>query len=77
MQIIILQGYMMHTIKLQVQDTIYAHIMFFLKNLNSKELQIIEDKKVQKNEESKELQAFSNHSANLIDEWRDDSEDAL
>lgn len=68
---------MMHTIKLQVQDTIYAHIMFFLKNLNSKELQIIEDKKVQKNEESKELQAFSNHSANLVDEWRDDSEDAV
>ncbi len=67
----------MHTIKLQVQDTIYAHIMFFLKNLNSKELQIIEDKKVQKNEESRELQTFSNHSANLIDEWKDDSEDSI
>jgi hypothetical protein len=34
----------MHTIKLNVQDSIYSHVMFFLKNLNSKELEIIEDK---------------------------------
>lgn len=37
----------MHTIKLQVQDTIYDHIMFLLKNLNTRELQIIEDKATQ------------------------------
>lgn len=67
----------MHTIKLQVQDTIYSHIMFFLKNLSSKELQIIEDKEIQKYEESKDIQAFSNHSANLVNEWRDDSEDEV
>lgn len=66
----------MHTIKLQVQDTIYSHIMFFLKNLNSKELQIIEDKEI-RDEESREVKAFSNHSANLVDEWKDDSEDAI
>ena len=67
----------MHTIKLQVQDTIYSHIMFFLKNLNSKELQIIEDKEIQTDEEAKELQAFSKHSANLVNEWRDNSEDEV
>ena len=33
----------MHTIKLQIQDSIYDHIMFLLKNLNTKELKIIED----------------------------------
>ncbi|MBU0721337.1 hypothetical protein KJ877_08340 [bacterium] len=67
----------MHTIKLQVEDTIYSHIMFFLKNLNSKELQIIEDKEILQDEENKELQAFSNHSANLVNEWKDDSEDEV
>jgi hypothetical protein len=51
--------------------------MFFLKNLNSKELQIIEDKEIQKDEDIKELKAFSNHSANLVDEWRDESEDIV
>ena len=34
----------MHTIKLNVQDSIYTHIMFLLNSLNSKELEIIEDK---------------------------------
>jgi len=35
----------MHTIKLNVQDSIYSHIMFLLNNLNTKDLEIIEDKK--------------------------------
>jgi len=34
----------MHTIKLNVQDSIYEHIMFLLNSLNSKGLEIIEDK---------------------------------
>jgi hypothetical protein len=34
----------MHTIKLQVQDSIYSHIMFFLQNLNTKELEVVEDR---------------------------------
>ncbi|MGD9655018.1 MAG: hypothetical protein AB7U44_07465 [Sulfuricurvum sp.] len=67
----------MHTIKLQVQDAVYSHIMFFLKSLNSQELRILEDKEIKNENEAKELQALSNHSANLIDEWKDDSEDAL
>lgn len=70
----------MHTIKLQVQDTIYDHIIFLLKNLNTKELKIIEDHKVDTvdaTEKFLEIQAFSNHSANLIDEWKDNSEDDI
>ncbi len=34
----------MHTVKLNIQDNIYSHIMFLLKSLNTKELEIIEDK---------------------------------
>jgi hypothetical protein len=67
----------MHTIKLQVQDTIYDHIMFLLKNLNTKELEIIEDKKIDLVENFSDIQAFSNHSANLIEEWKDSSEDDI
>ena len=33
----------MHTIKLNVGDGIYGHVMFLLKNLKTKELEIIED----------------------------------
>ena len=38
----------MHTIKLNIQDNIYSHIMFLLKSLSSKELEIIEDNNVDK-----------------------------
>ncbi|MEA3354027.1 MAG: hypothetical protein U9Q33_09455 [Campylobacterota bacterium] len=34
----------MHTLKLNVQDNIYNHIMFLLNNINSKVLEIVEDK---------------------------------
>ena len=34
----------MRTIKLNIQDNIYNHIMFFLKSLNSKDIEIVNDK---------------------------------
>jgi len=36
----------MHSIKLSVQDNVYEHVMFLLKNLNTKDIEIIEDKVV-------------------------------
>ena len=36
----------MHTIKLNVQDSIYEHIMFLLNGISSKSLEIIEDKQI-------------------------------
>lgn len=33
----------MHTIKLNVQDNIYDHLMFLLNNLDTKECKIVED----------------------------------
>lgn len=35
----------MKTIKLNVSDNIYSHLMFFLKSLKSDELEIIEENK--------------------------------
>jgi hypothetical protein len=34
----------MHTVKLKIEDHIYAHIMFLLQNLNTKGLEIVEEK---------------------------------
>ena len=70
----------MHVIKLQVQDGIYNHIMFFLQNLNTKELKIIEDTTASHNgiiKNSLDITAFSNHSANLIEDWKDVQEDEI
>lgn len=33
----------MHTIKLNVGDNAYAHLMFLLRNLNTSEVQVVED----------------------------------
>jgi len=43
----------MHTIKLKIQDSIYSHIMYLLKNLNPQEIEIIEDKEVTHGEDIK------------------------
>ena len=69
----------MHTIKLQVHDSIYSHIMFLLKSLSTKELQIIEDKTISSDHSDHhvDLRSFSNHSANLIDDWKDAREDEI
>ncbi len=38
----------MHTIKLNVGDSAYAHLMFLLKNLNTSEIQVVEDRAEEK-----------------------------
>jgi len=70
----------MHTIKLEIKDSIYDHIMFLLKNLNSKELKIIEDKKMNdygSQDNDRDIYAFSNHAANTIEEWHNTDEDEI
>ena len=33
----------MHSIKLNVKDSLYTHIMYLLKNLNPQEIEVVED----------------------------------
>ena len=65
----------MHTIKLQIQDSIYDHVMFLLKNLNTKELKIIEDSVSKRKDD--EVMVYSNHTASTIEDWYDESEDEV
>lgn len=70
----------MHTIKLEMGENVYSHIMFLLKNLNSSELKIIEESTTTKElhqVDELETKMFSNHSANLIEDWQDVSEDEV
>ena len=66
----------MHTIKLNIRDNAYEHILYILSNLGKDKVEIVEDYLVSTtiNEES-EISAYSNHSANLIDEWKDTDEE--
>jgi len=57
----------MHTVQLKLDDSIYDNVMFLLNNLkiNLKGMEI------------KEIEKFSNHSSNLVEEWKDLNEDTV
>lgn len=69
----------MHTIKLNVDDTVLDKVIYFLQSLPKNKVFIVEKKKVNDCvvEDSSEVKAYSNHSANLIEEWMDSSEDEV
>ena len=62
----------MHTVKLKINDDIYNHIMFFLKSLDNNKIKILEEKKQKtvSKDDNEDTKLFSNHSANLIEDWQ-------
>ncbi|MCT7534265.1 hypothetical protein N5T95_01865 [Aliarcobacter cryaerophilus] len=69
----------MHTVKLKINDDIYNHIMFFLKSLDNNKIKILEEKKQKtvSKDDNEDTKLFSNHSANLIEDWQDIEEDNI
>ena len=72
----------MQTIQFKVENNYIEIVLNFLNTLNSLKLDVIKDISIinsdkQNIEEFKELNAFSNHSANLIEEWKDSDEDSV
>ena len=72
----------MHTVKLHIEDKVFDKVIYFLQNLPKNEVSIVEentnDSSIQDiNNDNLETKAFSNHSANLIEEWKDFSEDDI
>jgi hypothetical protein len=69
----------MHTVKLKINDDIYNHIMFFLKSLDNNKIKILEEKKqkIVSKDDNEDTKLFSNHSANLIEDWQDLGKDNI
>ena len=69
----------MHTVKLEINDDIYNHIMFFLKSLDNNKIKILEEKKQKtvSKDDNEDTKLFSNHSVNLIEDWQDLKEDDI
>ena len=67
----------MHTIKLNVTDNVYNHLIFLLKNINPEELEIIEDKVVTKSTKDLIKEHFDSQNIELFKEienpllWQD------
>ena len=74
----------MQTIQFKVDNNYIETILSLLKSLNSLNLNVIQDLSIIDNHryqnianEQEELKSFSNHTANLIEEWKDEDEDKL
>jgi len=70
----------MHTVKLQIEDSVFDKVIYFLKNLPQNEVHIIDEDKttlLEIEDEKSDINAYANHSANTIDEWKEDSEDTI
>ena len=67
----------MHTIKLNVTDNVYNHLIFLLKNINPEELEIIEDKVITKSTKDLIKEHFNSQNIELSKEienpllWQD------
>ena len=71
----------MHTIKLNVTDNVYNHLIFLLKNINPEELEIIEDKVITKSTKDLIKEHFNSQNIELFKEienpllWQDKQRD--
>ena len=68
----------MHSIRLNIQDSVLDKVLYFLQNLPKNEVMIIEDIVTNTqnmiDNDSADIKAFSSHSANLIEEWQDEDD---
>jgi len=70
----------MHSIRLEIDDSVFDKVIYFLKNLPKDEVKIVEDIKNRNSKGSEtesEIRAFSNHTANLIEDWKESGEDEI
>ena len=72
----------MKTIQFQVDNKYIDIVLNLLNSLNGLKFNVIKNVSIvnsspskQDTEESEELMAFSHHTVNLIEEWRDNDED--
>jgi hypothetical protein len=66
----------MHSIKLEIKDSVFDKIIYFLQKPLKNEVKIVKNVK-NSDEDKSDIKAFSNHSANLIEEWKVPLEDEI
>ena len=70
----------MHSIRLEIEDSVFEKVIYFLQHLPENEVKIVEDINKTGSKSTKsdsDVKAYSNHSANLIEEWKESEEDEI
>lgn len=66
----------MHTVKIEISEQAFEKVMYLLKSLPKKDVKIISKKNTNKSKNA-DIKMLANHSANLIEDWKDASEDEI
>ena len=64
----------MHTVKLNINDNIYSHVMFLLKSLNPQDIEILKDESISSNVENIDYETWT-QSEISSKSFDDDEED--
>lgn len=67
----------MHTVKLEISEQAFEKVMYLLKSLPKRDVRIIKNDNRYSTFDALETKAYSNHSANLVEEWKDPAEDEI
>ena len=69
----------MHSIRLEIEDSVFDKVIYFLQNLPKDEVKIVEGLKSDGKTHISDLdiKAYTSHSANLIEDWKEDGEDEI
>ena len=68
----------MHSIRLEIEDSVFEKVIYFLQHLPENEVKIVEETDAiypKNTKPDSDVKAYSNHSANLIEEWKESEEE--
>lgn len=66
----------MHTVKLEISEQAFEKVMYLLKSLPKNDVKIVGGQGIDM-ENQTDIKAFGEHTANLIEDWRDAAEDKI
>jgi len=64
----------MPSVKLEIEDSVFDKVIYFLQNLSKDEVKMVKSIK-SSDEDKSDIKVYSDHSANLIEEWKESTED--
>jgi hypothetical protein len=67
----------MHSIRIEIEDSVFDKVIYFLQNLPKNEVKIVEDIESKSNQSENEILLYSNNSANLVEDWKEEGEDDI
>lgn len=66
----------MHTVKIEISQQAFDKVMYLLKSLPKSDVKIVGEQSSGMKSQA-DITAFANHSASLVEDWKDSGEDEI